>query len=143
MIGNPDPTLHSRLEGVDYIPTGYLKDREMLRCWLTASDLFLFTSKADNQPLSIAEALACGTPVYGYPTGGAAEMVVDGRNGRFARARSPEELADIISSDAESGQLFEMRHAARDHAESNFGEESFVRDHLNLYKATIKNWKMA
>jgi glycosyltransferase involved in cell wall biosynthesis len=70
-------------------------------------------------------------------------MVVDGQNGRFARARNPEELADIIGNDAESGQLYEMRRAARDHAERNFGEESFVRDHLNLYQATIKNWKMA
>ncbi|TLX16802.1 glycosyltransferase [Rhizobium sp. MHM7A] len=143
MIGNPDPTLHSRLEGVDYMPTGYLRDREMLRCWLAASDLFLFTSKADNQPLSIAEALACGTPVYGYPTGGAAEMIVDGQTGRFAQARAPEELAEIIGNDVGSGQLFEMRHAARRHAESNFGEETFVMEHVNLYQATIKNWNKA
>jgi glycosyltransferase involved in cell wall biosynthesis len=134
LIGNPDPSLSKTLSGIEFVPTGYIRDRAYLAEWLSASDLFLFTSKADNQPLSIAEALACGTPVYGYPTGGATEMIVPGETGRFVAQRVPGELAKIIETDLQNGKTKDMRKAARASALDMFDRTQFVNKHIAVYR---------
>ena len=48
----------------------------------SAADVFINLTYADNYPTVNLEALACGTPVITYKTGGSAECL-DGNNGRY------------------------------------------------------------
>lgn len=50
---------------------------EELVKWFSAADMFLNPTLADNFPTVNLEALACGTPVITFPTGGSGESVGD------------------------------------------------------------------
>ena len=58
-----------------------------------ANDIFLNASEVDNQPVSILEAFASGTPVVTTATGDIASLVRDGQTGFIVRAGDPEALA--------------------------------------------------
>jgi glycosyltransferase involved in cell wall biosynthesis len=138
LLGAPDRHLHEHAEGIEFLSTGYVHDRAHLREWLSASDSFLFTSKADNQPLSILESFACGTPVYGFSTGGAVEMIIDGVSGRLIPGRDVAELSRRIQDDWHSGAMAAMRQSSRERAVGRYGPEPFVMKHIELYEAAIK-----
>jgi len=48
----------------------------------SCADVFVITSLQDNLPLTVLEAMACGTPVIGFGTGGIPDAVQDGVAGR-------------------------------------------------------------
>ncbi|MEQ1729012.1 MAG: glycosyltransferase [Vicinamibacterales bacterium] len=50
-------------------------DPQMIARYCQASDVYLHASRADNAPLSVLEALACGTPVIASDIGGIPEQV--------------------------------------------------------------------
>jgi glycosyltransferase involved in cell wall biosynthesis len=52
-------------------------------------------SPAENSPLSMIEAITCGTPVVGFKVGGIPELV-DGENGMLAEPRTPQALANAL-----------------------------------------------
>jgi glycosyltransferase involved in cell wall biosynthesis len=141
LIGNPDPRIGMHLEGVDFVATGYVAGRSELAQWLSASDAFVTTSIADNQPLAIMEAMACGTPVYGWPVGGISEMIVDGVNGRAVLSMDPTDLGDAIHSDHLSGAMAAMRDGTRGWAVEKYSTEAFVSDHLMLYSEMLTGTK--
>jgi glycosyltransferase involved in cell wall biosynthesis len=137
LLGSPDRQLHEHAAGVDFVSTGYVHERAELREWLSAADAFLFTSKADNQPLSILESLACGTPVYGFDTGGAVEMIADGVTGQLVRDRDVLSLSDIIRTDHLDGKMKDIRTSCREVAVTTYGSETFVSRHIELYEAAL------
>ncbi|MCV9963906.1 glycosyltransferase [Pararhizobium sp. BT-229] len=133
LIGKPDSRIGGHLEGIDFVSTGFVSDRDELAQWLSASDAFVTTSIADNQPLAIMEAMACGTPVYGWPVGGIREMISDGVNGRSIASMDPTELGTAIYRDHFSGSLLSMRAGTRDYAVTNYSSEQFAAGHEKLY----------
>lgn len=76
---------------------GVITDRETLRRYYAASDLFLFPSFYDNAPLVVREAAAMGTPSILLTGSTAAEMITDGENG-FLTSRTPTDYARLISA---------------------------------------------
>ncbi|MBY3433044.1 glycosyltransferase [Rhizobium laguerreae] len=136
LIGNPDRIV-THLDGVDFVATGYVSGRSELAQWLSAADAFVTTSIADNQPLAIMEAMACGTPVYGWPIGGIQEMIVDGVNGRAVNSMDPNELGETLYRDHLSGALGSMRNETRRWAVEKYNSEAFVSDHVTLYSEML------
>jgi FkbM family methyltransferase len=63
------------------VNTGHLDKESDVVDALNAMDVFLYTPRADNCPLVVIEALACGVPVVSFRIGGIPELVRDGRNG--------------------------------------------------------------
>jgi glycosyltransferase involved in cell wall biosynthesis len=61
-------------------------------------DIFVNSSLVDNQPLSILEAFAAGTPVVSTGPGGIPAMVRDGETGLLVRRRDPEAMAAAVAS---------------------------------------------
>lgn len=85
-----------------------------------------------NEPFGIvmAEAMACGTPVIGFPRGSVTEVVVPGVNG--FHAQSAEEIAALIP------QLPTLdRKAVRTYAEDHFSDTKIVQDYLSLYQKLV------
>lgn len=52
-----------------------IDDRSLLAHWYRASDLLVQPSAADNHPLTVLEALSCGTPVVATAVGGIPEQI--------------------------------------------------------------------
>jgi glycosyltransferase involved in cell wall biosynthesis len=87
-----------------------------------------------NEPFGIvmAEAMACGTPVLGFPRGAVTEVVEDGRNGFICK--DADEMAEKV------GCLDNIsRKKVRMIAEERFSDTKIVGDYLQLYNQVINN----
>lgn len=70
---------------------GFL-DREDLPAFYSSIDAFIFPSRAENDPLTVLEANACGTPVIGADAAGLKDSISEGENGYLY---SPGDLNDL------------------------------------------------
>ncbi len=84
---------------------GYLSNAARQRLAYAACDFFVVPSREDNQPQTVLEALACGTPVIGCAVGGIPEMLSGGENGRLFSLDDVAGLAQAIDTLAESPEL--------------------------------------
>lgn len=116
------------------ISLGRIDDPAVLALVLSALDVFFYPSLADNCPLVILEALACGVPIAAFATGGIPELVTDGISGRVAPYRDATALIvalnDLIA-DAGSRERFRME--ARDAAVNRFDHEHILDQYQKLY----------
>lgn len=111
---------------------GRLSPQELARAY-PAFDAVLVTSRQDNLPNVAIEALACGTPVFGFNVGGLGEIV----------ARPEECLAPpfdvaalvglLASGVADDATRRRYRDAARRRACGSFDIRSMAARHLRLY----------
>lgn len=77
-----------------------LGETERMEEALTAVDLVVMATHrrlGEALPATLVEAMACGTPVLAYATGGMAEVIgPDGGAGRLARPDDPDDLARVM-----------------------------------------------
>lgn len=81
-----------------------------------------------NEPFGIvmAEAMACGTPVIGFPFGSVPEVVDDGVTGFICK-----DVEDMVNK---TGQLTKIdRRSVRAVAVERFSDSAIVNDYLKLY----------
>lgn len=64
----------------DVMFAGYCYGDELAE-WYARADVFVFPSRTDTFGLVMLEAMACGTPVAGYPVTGPVDLVTEGVNG--------------------------------------------------------------
>jgi len=76
---------------------GRIEPKDMARLY-DEHDIFVNSSRVDNQPLSILEAFAAGTPVVSTPAGGIPVMVRDGETGLLLTESEPEAMAEAVGS---------------------------------------------
>lgn len=69
-------------------------EREKIPLHLDQADIFLNSSRIDNQPISILEAFASGLPVITTPAGGIPDLVQNGVTGLLVESGKPHELAE-------------------------------------------------
>jgi glycosyltransferase involved in cell wall biosynthesis len=79
---------------------------------LRAADAVVLSSKWENFPHVLVEALAVGTPVVATATGGVTEIVRDGENGLLVPPDNPAALADAIRRYLDDARLQERLRAA-------------------------------
>lgn len=89
---------------------GVISDREVLKFYYGAADMFLFPSRYDNAPLVVREAAMMGTPAVLIAGSTASEVIKDGFNG-FLVEESSESYASRIRS------LYNDRSAIQEAAE--------------------------
>lgn len=82
--------------GFDGMDVGSIHNEALLSTLYAAADVFVAPSLIENLPCTVVEALACGTPVAAFKTGGIPEVVKDGVNGCLAENFDPVKLADAI-----------------------------------------------
>jgi glycosyltransferase involved in cell wall biosynthesis len=75
---------------------GYIVEPERLAMVYAAADVFVGTSQEETFGQTFIEAIACGTPVVGFPVTGVAEAIVDGVTGRMAAGVSAAQLGTAI-----------------------------------------------
>ena len=94
LVGKMTPKQRRKLPS-SITAVNHTKDvNEMVKLY-SAADVFVNPTYSDNFPTTNLEALACGTPVVTYDTGGSPEAL-DGKTGIVVRKGDLEELAEAI-----------------------------------------------
>lgn len=123
--------------GIPARALGVLHDDISLALVYSAADVYVATTTADNLPLSVMEAMACGTPVAGVAVGGMADLVRDGETGRLVE-RDPAALAAALTwMMADDDRLARLGTTARTVIEREFTSERQAARYLALYREIV------
>lgn len=112
---------------------GLLTSEEDIVAAYNAADALVVPSLEDNLPNTVIEALACGTPVVGFRTGGIPEMIDHESTGFLADTGSTQQLADGLAFILTHPNPELLRQNARQSAEAQFSEEVVAQQHIDLY----------
>jgi D-inositol-3-phosphate glycosyltransferase len=116
------------------------KDREMLKYYYAAADIFITTPWYEPFGITPLEAMACGTPVIGANVGGIKYSVVDDITGALVSPNDPPALAqkvhDILS---DPYRMEEMGQKAIEHVNTNFTWKKVAEQVGSLYSAAISS----
>jgi len=118
----------------------YIDDKEVLAWYYSASDIFLFTSIAENFPLVILEAMACGTPIVSFDVGGVKEAVIHNKNGYISRyCDIPDTIKGIQSilnlTELERDQ---MSRSSIQRVKENFSLDIMTKKYIELYESLLE-----
>lgn len=111
---------------------GYQKDPAN---FLRQSDLCVQPSLSEGFSQSLIEAMGCGVPVVVTPTGGAREVVEEGRTGWVVPSADEESITDAVRKAYDLGpqKLFSMGQLARSSVENKFDPDRYILELENLY----------
>jgi len=106
----------------------------------SSADVFLNPTLVDNFPTTNLEALACGTPVITFDTGGSPEsinehtgiVVEKGNSSKLLKA-----IHNITSRDPEINRTI-----CRQRAEKLYNKEERFHDYINVYKKAVTTNKL-
>lgn len=102
------------------------------------ADVFVNTTYCDNYPTVNLEAMACGTPVITYKTGGSPEAIT-GETGMVVEQGNVEKLVGAIQKVC-AGFKENYRKACRHRAENNFDATKCFMNYIDLY-VDLLNYK--
>ena len=126
-INSEDIYLHS---------LGYIDHERTKVLVYNAADVLVHPAPVDNLPFVVLEAIACGTPVIGFPIGGLLDLARPGQTGWLADAVTPEALAatiDIAIRDLHVGT--DLRSFCLAIAQSEYSSELQTRRYLELMRS--------
>lgn len=108
---------------------------EKLAAWYSRATVFVNPTYADNFPVVNLEALACGTPVVTYNTGGGPEAITAGTGAVVPRG-NVEQLCEattrFLAPNAATSEL------ARNYAEVHFDSYTNNSKYLSLYESLLE-----
>jgi len=94
VFGKTEPDALTDL-GLEVASLGSLPAHEVVKVY-QAADVMVVPSLEDNYPNTVIEAMACGTPVVGFDSGGISEQIEHKKTGYVAQLYSSEDLANGI-----------------------------------------------
>lgn len=110
------------------------KDRDELKWYYSASDVFVTTPWYEPFGITPVEAMACGRPVVGSDTGGIRSTIKDGKTGFLVPARDPQALAARLAQLASDATLRQkMGWAGARRARRLFTWQQVGKDLLAVY----------
>lgn len=112
------------------------REQEMVRLY-QAADLFVLPSLQDNLPNTVMEAMACGTPVAAFKTGGVPEMISHKQNGYLAPLENAEELAAGIRFLLTQPGIEKRQTAAREFVMTHCTPQKVAGEYLDIYQRII------
>lgn len=114
-------------------------DRELLKYYYSAADIFITTPWYEPFGITPLEAMACGTPVIGSNVGGVKYLVVDGKTGFLVPSKDPNALAQKIEELLSDKQLmFDMGAEAIKRVNSEFTCTHVSNKISNLYRSMLQ-----
>ncbi len=85
-------------ENNNLVELGKIQDERLMAMAYAAADVFIVPSLEDNFPNTMIEALLCGTPVIGFPSGGIIDAIKSNVNGYICPEISVEALKNTIET---------------------------------------------
>lgn len=118
---------------------GRVDDDERLAALYAAADVVAAPSLQEAFGKVHAEAMACGTPVVAYDSGGPAEIVLHRKTGYLAEAFSTSDLARGLAWCLEAAQTSSaLGEAARERAERLYDIGVVARRYIDLYARILE-----
>lgn len=125
--------IRSRVELVGELPHEHVPEE------FRAAAVAVFPSRAEAHPISVLEAMACGTPVVFMKHGPGPEMIDDGRDGLLCDTNSPQAIADaIIALLADQSGARAMGARAAECIASTFSLESAIERNEAFYRRCLE-----
>ncbi|MDE6489717.1 MAG: glycosyltransferase family 4 protein [Muribaculaceae bacterium] len=119
---------------------GFLRGEALAN--MISNAMFTFTPSQcyENNPMSIIESYALGTPVIGARIGGIPEIIDDGRTGLLFESGDTDSLVAAIrrAGSMTSGELAAMRDNAIAFAQANFDTANYVSRLTSFYRSVIE-----
>lgn len=116
------------------------KEREELKYYYAAADIFLTTPWYEPFGITPLEAMACGTPVIGADVGGIKYSVLDGKTGLLVPPNDPLALADKINGLLQRRPVMEeMGRNAIQRVQALFTWQRVAQLMSRLYEKAIAN----
>lgn len=123
-----------QLEGAELRMLPFERDRGRLADFYRAADVYLHATRADNSPIVVIEALACGTPVVASAVGGIPELVDAGQTGWLAPVGDAEGLAQQTARLLlDSSMRAAFSRAALDRAARDFDVVRQIQQYLEWF----------
>ncbi|HEY4484399.1 MAG TPA: glycosyltransferase [Candidatus Paceibacterota bacterium] len=114
----------------------YVADQNILAKYYSAADILLYPSIADNCPLVVLEAMACGLPVVSFNTGGIPELVEHKINGYIAEYKNADDLKiglDYLLN-LPPQETEKMRRYSIEKIKTGFTVEKMTEQYMRLYE---------
>ena len=102
----------------------------------SSSNLFFNPTREDNYPTTNLEAIACGTPVVTYKTGGSIESITK-ETGFIVEQGDLAEVRHIIDLVKEQGEEHYVD-KCRNHAIANFDGSIMYKEYISLYDSLLE-----
>jgi glycosyltransferase involved in cell wall biosynthesis len=121
---------------IEHRHLGNFLDPKELNLLYAAADAYVLTSRQDNLPNTIMEAMASGTPVLATPVGGIPEMIAHGQNGFLMRDLSPQACVEGILFLLEKANT--LRLFARQWVETHYSGAVIAQQYSRLYEELLR-----
>jgi glycosyltransferase involved in cell wall biosynthesis len=134
-VGQNAPQIETALP---HLHLGHIADDRLLSLVYNAADVYVIPSLQDNQPNTVLESMACGTPVIGFDVGGIPDMVRSGKTGQLVPVGDVHALrAAIIELLQHSDTRLAMASACRRTVMEEYTRELQVSRYIDLYKSCL------
>lgn len=132
VMGRADMDFISDLP-IRVVQTGFLSDDYLIAKAYNACDTFLMTSIAESFGQVVLEAMACGKPCIGFPTGGVLDLILHKKTGYLTRDYNPLELKEGIEWLFSDGERYKcISSFARDQILRNNSYDKVLNIHSEL-----------
>lgn len=120
---------------LDFSNLGFINSPDALREVYSVADVFVAPSRMEAFGKTLAEALACGTPVVCFDATGPRDIVAHMHTGYRATAFDSADLASGINwvLDHDESRMLELRNNCRSHAVNSFSSEVIAKEYQNMY----------
>ena len=123
------------------IQAGFISNASTLANYYAQADVFVIPSIEDNLPNTVIEALASGTTVVGFDSGGIKDMIEHKKNGFLVTAYDAKLLAEGIEYVLTHNSSLEMSLNARKFAEETFEPSLIAASYKSFYAKMIYKYK--
>ena len=134
MVGNINDEQKQKLNTLGIICTGRTKTFDEMVAWYQTASVFCNPTMADNFPTVNIEALAAGTPVVTFNTGGSPEAI-DENTGVVVRQGNIKMLRDAVVNVAEHKESYTYENCIR---RSKFFSNKQYDLYIELYETIMQ-----
>ena len=135
LVGLTDKQIKKLPQGI--IGIKRTENIQELAALYTSADVFVNPTWQDNFPTTNLEALACGTPVVTYNTGGSPEAI-DANTGITVDKGNIEKLYEAINTILEKGKS-SFSDACRKRAEQHYNFKDRLGEYITLFHELVKD----
>ncbi len=140
-IGNGGETIAETV-GINALNLGYVSGDRLKVIAYSASDLFVFPTRAETFGLVLQESMACGTPMVSFNVGGVPDLVRHGVTGYLAKPEDAKDFSQAILQLLEDDRLREtMSQNCRQIAVEEYPVKLQAQRYIELYKQILDRFR--